>query len=140
MGQSQQFGARVLIVEDDPVGRSLVSAALRRRGFEILHANDAAEAIAILKEETVQAVFTDVIMPGEIDGFGLQEWARINRPGLPVIVGSADERRARPTFLEEFRFFAKPYNMDIVAGCIRLLIDRRAANKTRDDGSLEDAG
>jgi len=67
-------------------------------------------------------VFSDVVMPGEMDGLGLQEWIRINRPALPVILGSADPEKAKPTSREEFRFFAKPYNVNAVAASIRSLV------------------
>lgn len=123
MDKSQSNGAKVLVVEDDAVSYCIVASSLRLRGFEVVPARDAAEAIAILqKDSDLAAVFSDIVMPGEMDGSTLQAWIRINRPGLPVILGSANPEKASATWLEEFRFFAKPYNMDAIAACLRSLI------------------
>jgi len=121
MGQSQPI-TKVLVVEDDAVSCCIVASTLRRRGFDIVPAEDATEAIGILeKDHDIALVFSDVVMPGEMDGSMLQNWIRANRPGLPVILGSANPAKARPTGHPEFRFFAKPYNIDAIATCIRSL-------------------
>ena len=123
MGQGQQCLAKVLVVEDDAVSHCIVASSLRRRGFEVVSAEDAAEAIGILqKNYDIALVFSDIVMPGEMDGSTLQYWVSVNRPGLPVILGSANPAKAQPSAHEEFRFFAKPYNMEAVAACIRSLI------------------
>ena len=123
MGQIQQPAATVLVVEDDAVSHCIVASSLRRRGFEIVPARNAAEAIAILeKSNQINLVFSDVVMPGPMDGSLLQNWIRFNRPGLPVILGSADPKKAQPTGHSEFRFFCKPYNIEAIAACIRSLI------------------
>ena len=126
MGQLRPHAAKaakILLVEDDAVSDRIVGSSLERRGFEVLHAGNAAEAIALLqKHDDVAVVFSDVMMPGEIDGTGLQAWLETNRPGLPVILGSANAAKAKASSHEEFRFFTKPYNMNAVAACIRSLI------------------
>jgi DNA-binding NtrC family response regulator len=123
MGQSQPRGPKVLVVEDDAVSHCIVAASLRRRGFNVLSASSAEEAILILRADRgIELVFSDVVMPGEMDGTMLQLWIEIYRPGLPVILGSADQSKAKPTGHEEFRFFAKPYNIEAVAACIRNLV------------------
>ena len=123
MGQPQPRSIRVLLVEDDAVSDRIVASSLERRGFEVVHAKSAAEAIAILqRNQDIAVVFSDVMMPGELDGAGLQAWLGANRPGLPVILGSADAAKAKASSHKEFRFFTKPYNMNAVAACIRSLI------------------
>jgi CheY-like chemotaxis protein len=113
---------KVLVVEDDAVSHCIVTSSLRRRGFDIVSAGDAESAIGILeKHHDIALVFSDVVMPGAMDGSMLQNWIRDNRPGLPVILGSADPEKAQPTGHQEFRFFAKPYNIDAIAACIRSL-------------------
>jgi CheY-like chemotaxis protein len=113
---------KVLVVEDDAVSHCIVTSSLRRRGFDIVSATDAESAIRILeRHHDIALVFSDVVMPGEMDGSKLQEWIRTNRAGLPVILGSADPARAQPTGHPEFRFFSKPYNIDAIATCIRSL-------------------
>jgi DNA-binding NtrC family response regulator len=114
---------RVLVVEDDAVSHCIVASSLRRRGFDVVPAKCAEEAIVILRNDhDIAVVFSDVVMPGEIDGWGLQHWIDVNRPGLPVILGSADPAKAQPHSRAEFRFFAKPYNVDAIAACIRSLV------------------
>ena len=99
MGQSQQRMAKVLVVEDDAVSHCIVASSLRRRGFEVVSAKNAAEAIGILQNNyDIALVFSDIVMPGEMNGSTLQYWVRVNRPGLPVILGSADPARAEPSF------------------------------------------
>jgi DNA-binding NtrC family response regulator len=123
MGQLQQCPGTVLVVEDDAVSHLLVAHSLQRRGFAVVHAKDAANAIKVLESGVaVDVVFSDVIMPGEMNGLALQEWIRIHRPTLPVILGSVDAANTKPTSEWKFRFFAKPYNMNAVASCIRSLI------------------
>src|SRR6185503_19843379 len=104
MGQAQPSVAKVLVVEDDAVSHRIVASRLHRRGFDVVDACDAKEAIALLqKHSDIAVVFSDVMMPGDIDGAGLPAWLRTNRPGLPVIMGSANATKATPSTQEEYR-------------------------------------
>src|ERR1700679_2098612 len=79
----------VLVVEDEALLRLALADHLQGCGFTVLEARDAHEAIEILEAgHGIDVVFTDVKMPGEIDGFGLAKWVRDNQPGLPVFVAS----------------------------------------------------
>jgi CheY-like chemotaxis protein len=123
MAQSQQRMAKVLVVEDDAVSHCIVASSLRRRGFEVVSAKDAAEAIGILQKTCdIALVFSDIVMPGTKSGLTLQHWIRVNRPELPVILGSASPEKAPPSAREELRFFAKPYDLDAITARIRSLI------------------
>src|SRR4029453_18052147 len=123
MAQSRQRMAKVLVVEDDAVSHCIVASSLRRRGFEVVSAKDAAEAIDILqKNYDIALVFSDIVMPGTKSGLTLQHWIRVNRPELPVILGSASPEKAPPSAREELRFFAKPYDIHAIAARIRSLI------------------
>ena len=123
MGQSQQRLVKVLVVEDDAVSHCIVASSLRRRGFEVASANDAAEAIRILQKNCdIALVFRDIVMPGTKSGLTLQHWIRVNRPELPVILGSASPEKAPPSAREDKRFFAKPYDIDAISARIRSLI------------------
>jgi CheY-like chemotaxis protein len=122
MGQSHPRAPKVLVVEDDAVSHCIVAASLRHRGFNVVPAKSAGEAIGILQNDhEIELVFSDIVMPGELNGSALQKWIRINRPGLPVILGSADPSKAPLIVQEESRFFAKPYNMEAIASRIRSL-------------------
>jgi CheY-like chemotaxis protein len=125
----------ILLVEDEVLVRLALSDYLQECGFKVYEAGTAAEAVEILKsnEVTIDLVFSDVRMPGEMDGFGLATWIRTHRPGLPVILTSADGRKSEAAreLCENEPFFAKPYDVKLVVARIRSLID---ANKKKGDG------
>jgi CheY-like chemotaxis protein len=67
---------------------------LRECGYKVYEAVNAQEAIAMLQspELVVDIVFSDVQMPGDMDGFALSRWIRANKPGVQVILTSGVER------------------------------------------------
>lgn len=116
--------ATVLVVEDELLIRLHVADCLRDDGFEVLEAADGAAAIAILSSgAAVDAVFTDVTLPGEPDGFALTHWIRENRPGLPIALTSG-EIAPTPALLarRDQPFFPKPCDYAQVASTIRRLL------------------
>ena len=81
--------ATILVVEDEPLIQLITSEALNESGYRVLVAGDADEAIGILNQDcTVRLLFTDIVMPGALDGFGLAEWAKSLRPDLKVLYTS----------------------------------------------------
>src|SRR5215475_1706767 len=86
----------VLVVEDDVLVRVVVAGYLRDCGFEVIEAGDASEAIRILEAGIeVDVVFSDVNMPGDMDGFGLAQWVRREREHIKVILTSGVRRTAK---------------------------------------------
>jgi DNA-binding response OmpR family regulator len=84
----------VLIVEDDPSLQFSVSQFLALCGFAVLRSSDAAEAVKILKADmSVDLVFSDVKMPGPIDGLELAQWVHTHRPEVPVILTSGSPQK-----------------------------------------------
>jgi len=79
---------RVLLVEDEPNLRRVLSYQLERQGHSVIQASDGAAALDRLEEGPVDVVMTDVRMPG-MDGMELLEALRSKRPGLPVVVMTA---------------------------------------------------
>jgi DNA-binding NtrC family response regulator len=111
----------VLVVEDELLIRLHVADTFRDRGFEVIEAGDAAAALSILKANArVDAVFSDVSLPGGLDGFALARWIRNHRPGVPVVLtsGEVTADHAHAVSREE-PFFAKPCDYDHVADFIR---------------------
>ena len=97
---------------------------LRSCGFKVLEARDAREAILTIEGSgiVIDLVFSDVQMPGSIDGFGLAKWIRKNRPGLPVILNlwRCEEDNGRKGALRENEpFMEKPYDLKYVVAQIR---------------------
>jgi CheY-like chemotaxis protein len=72
----------VLVVEDEVLVRLAIAEYLRDCGYRVIEASSADEAILVLQqpELTIDVVFTDIEMPGPMDGFGLAQWTRTNRP------------------------------------------------------------
>ena len=102
---------RVLLVEDDPVVVPVVCAALEEMGYEVSHAGSGSEALARLRAgEAADLLFSDVVMPGGVNGVELAREARRLRPGLPVVLTtgySGDVAGA-----DGVRVLAKPYRVE----------------------------
>lgn len=83
-------------MEDEPLICMAIADHLRDRGFQVVEAMDAAEAIAFLdaRDMVVDLVFSDVHMSGGLDGFDLARWMCAAFPGLPVILASGAARTA----------------------------------------------
>lgn len=111
----------VLIVEDEALLRLSLADHLTDCGYFAIEATNAHEAIAIIQSQrSIDVVFTDVQMPGTIDGFGLAKWIRENRPDLAVFVASGFSGKldlARELCSGEL-FFTKPYDLDLVTSRI----------------------
>ena len=111
----------ILVVEDDVLVRNLVAAYLRECGFDVLEANGADEAIRVLQADVpVDIVFSDIQMPGSMDGFGLAQWVRRERPWLKVILTSGAARAAT----DASPILAKPYDHAELERHIRSLLAR----------------
>lgn len=78
----------ILVVEDDPLVRLVAVEFLLSAGFSVLEAGTAAAAIDSLMDHRVDLVFSDIQMPGVMDGNELAEWIEINFPSVPVILAS----------------------------------------------------
>ncbi len=84
----------ILIVEDEVVVRMNVSEYLRDYGYKVIEAASGDEALQVLKDPTISVhiVFSDVQMPGTLDGFGLSQWIRSHRPELRVLLAGTLDR------------------------------------------------
>ena len=79
----------VMIVEDDPFVRSFAVMRLQSLGYQVVAAVDGADALQKLRADVhVDILFTDIVMPGGINGWELADLARGLRPGLPVLLTS----------------------------------------------------
>lgn len=116
-------GARVLMVEDDPLVTSTVVAALGELGYVVAHAATGDEALARLRAgETLDLLFTDVVMPGSVSGIDLAREAGRLRPGLPVVLATGySEDVAGAAGL---RVLPKPYRVEDLAAAIEAELAR----------------
>ncbi len=100
----------VLIVEDEPFTRLMAADVLSAAGFAVLEAGNAAEALSLLEAHAnVRVVFTDVDMPGSIDGLELAR--RIDQlwPSIGIVIGSGHTAHMART-QGTYSFLAKPYS------------------------------
>jgi two-component system, response regulator PdtaR len=113
----------ILVVEDEALIRMVAVAALVDEGFEVIEAEHAAEAIEHLEAHGthVRVLFTDIHMPGEMDGLRLAHHAHTHWPSIGIIVCSG---LAAPKPLEMphgSRFVRKPYAPEHVLNHVREL-------------------
>ena len=115
----------ILVVEDETLIRLHVSDTFRDCGFEVIEAGDAAAAIGELqRNRAIDAVFTDLSLPGGADGFAVSRWVREHRPGLPVVLTSGEVTAAHAQAVSaQEPFFAKPCDYAAVAAFIRGLLE-----------------
>ena len=99
----------VLLVEDEVLIRLMVADELRSQGLQVLEASNAEEALAILESSLpVHLLFTDVRMPGRIDGIALAQLAQTRFPRLKLIIASSRRPEGPP---RADAFLTKPYNL-----------------------------
>jgi CheY-like chemotaxis protein len=114
---------QILIVEDEALVRMAVADFLEDTGFGVVEAGSGSEAVGVLEERKSQIdlVFSDIRMPGPMDGFQLALWIRKYRPSLPVFLTSGDIGKAQTTFelAPGQPFFLKPYDLDKVVARMR---------------------
>lgn len=103
--------AVVLVVEDNPLILTIALELVTTAGFEGVGAASADEAIAILEARAdVRLVFTDVEMPGTIDGVKLAHYIRNRWPPIHLIVVSGRVIQEESQLPTGSRFFSKPYD------------------------------
>ena len=118
-GDSAKIPA-VLIVEDEPLTRMGAVTIIEAAGFEVIEAGSADEAIQILEcRSDIRVVFTDMHMPGSMDGLKLAHAVRNRWPPIKIIVTSGRELIAEQVLPEGGRFFAKPYNPITITDALR---------------------
>jgi CheY-like chemotaxis protein len=115
----------VLVVEDEMMVRMPIAEFLRDCGYNVVEAGNAGEAIAAMDDgEPVSLVFSDIRMPGKMDGVGLAEWFRSHYPSVPVLLTSGYNggRSMSGDALPGVRFIEKPYSQSQVARRIAALL------------------
>jgi two-component system, response regulator PdtaR len=105
----------ILIVEDETLVRLAAVGMLEDAGFRMVEAANSDQALELLAADSnVQLLFTDVSMPGAIDGLALARMVRIRWPRIAIMVTSA-MRMSHPEELPAgSRFERKPYSLDTV--------------------------
>lgn len=120
---SHHLNPTLLVVDDDILIRMPIANYLRDMSYRVIEASNAAEAMSVLESgEPVEVVFSDVFMPGDMNGIALARWIRRKYPDVRVILTSgaavADDILPGDT---DTPLLAKPYTFSDVAEKIRRL-------------------
>jgi CheY-like chemotaxis protein len=117
----------ILVVEDEVLVRLALADFLRDCGYKVVEAANAQEAIQVLtaSDQPVSVVFSDVNMPGELDGFGLARWVRKHKPDIKILLTSGHARAAQiASELCSGPLVSKPYPYYTVLSRIKRLLAR----------------
>ena len=114
----------VLIVEDEFLLRMNAAEMIGDAGFNVVEAGNADEAIAILEARPdIRVVFTDIQMPGSMDGLKLAQFVRGRWPPIKIVATSGLVGVRETDLPEGGRFLPKPYSQLQVTSVLRELID-----------------
>ncbi|MEK9968339.1 MAG: response regulator [Ferrovibrio sp.] len=113
----------VLVVEDEALIRMVIADHLRDTGFEVTEARSADEAIQILGgAQKVDIVFSDVNLPGTMNGIDLALWLRSNQSSVLVMLTSGVGAQDMPPDIRgRIPMIMKPYDLDTVVHRLKIL-------------------
>ena len=111
----------VLLVEDEPMVRSVAERALTRHGYKVVTADNGEDALEVLRSgESIDLLITDVVMPG-MDGPSMVREARKTWPDLKILFmsGYAEEQLRTSIDIENVNFLPKPFSVTELAEAAR---------------------
>src|ERR1700748_1993382 len=111
VAESNEPKQLVLVVEDEALIRMNSVDMIRNLGFEVIEAIDADEAVSLLESITgIEVVFTDIQMPGSMDGLLLAAVVKDRWPPVALLIASGRERPSAADMPPGARFIPKPYS------------------------------
>lgn len=117
----------ILVTEDDHAVRHSVCSLFKSLGYRVVEAENGNKAVKILNSDTpIDLLFSDIVMPGGMDGIALAEKAAVLRPGVKILLttGFAEGAVARTKMLDaNMEIIGKPYRREDVARKIRGVLD-----------------
>jgi CheY-like chemotaxis protein len=109
MASKEKF--TVLVVEDELLVRLDLVETLQRAGYRTYEAGTARDAISLLeKHAEIRVVFTDIEMPGTMDGLALAHYVRFRWPPTIIVISSGQLRPTQELLPSQVDFLAKPYH------------------------------
>ena len=118
--------AAILVVEDEPLVGTYLTAVLGQSGYDVIVATNGEEALALAKREDVCAVVSDVAMPGPINGFELARRLNSSSPQTGVILVSGVMKPTDHPLPRGVRFVTKPVKASTLLRLVREVADPRA--------------
>jgi CheY-like chemotaxis protein len=120
------FAGQVLLVEDDDEVAALAAEMLKSIGFGVTRVASASAALgALANERPVSLVFSDIMMPGGMNGVELAREIRIRRPALPVLLATGYQEAAAGAAKDGIGVLLKPYSIEELAGAISAQLKAR---------------
>jgi CheY-like chemotaxis protein len=115
--------AIVLVVENEAILRLMAVSVVEDAGFDAIEAGDADEAVRILEgRDDIRIVFTDIHMPGSMDGMKLAACIRDRWPPVEIILTSGHFAENDVVLPARGLFFAKPYDPVAVGNAMRRMV------------------
>ncbi len=116
-------GITVLVVEDEPMLRIDIAIILEQEGFRVFEARNADQAIDILNAHAeIHVMFTDIDMPGSMDGLKLAAAVRDRWPPIKIIITSGHRHLSDDMLPVEGRFFDKPYDPGVIIQTMKQMV------------------
>lgn len=123
MPQERNASPVVLVVDDEELLRYVATEIFEDAGFEVVEAANGREALDALNERPeIEAVFTDVHMPGAPNGIDLARHVRAVRPHCAVVVVSGRGEPGVSQLGNDIRFVPKPYRAEAVVRLVREML------------------
>src|SRR5258706_1927370 len=114
----------ILVVEDNAEVAAVSTALLEQIGYRVIVASDAKSALEALNGEAdIRLLFSDIVMPGEMDGLALANAARARFPELPILLTSGYSKAADSAGTQ-FPILRKPYELDALAVAVKTAMSR----------------
>ncbi|MGU3663738.1 response regulator [Methylobacterium sp. A49B] len=110
----------VLVVEDEPMQRMMAVDLVEDAGYEAVQAMGSNDAVCILESRPdIRIVFTDIDMPGGLDGMKLAALIRDRWPPIELIIISGKRRPSPADLPKRGVFFSKPYKREEITAALR---------------------
>ncbi|MET0640039.1 MAG: PAS domain S-box protein [Hyphomicrobium sp.] len=134
-----RVSGRILLVEDNPDVTEVTAALVMQLGYTVRLAENPEVALSILENEAFDLVFSDIMMPGKMDGIEFAKLIRRIRPRLPVLLASGSNKRVEEA-QSNFTALQKPYDAAKLDRTIQdLLRTRNRATPYQNLVDLQDA-
>jgi len=109
----------VLVVEDELLVRMCIVDNLEEAGFKTVEAGSASDAIRVLESRSdIRVIFTDIEMPGTMDGLALSHYVRHRWPPKIIVISSGKRRPSPDELPANVEFISKPYHSTKLANVL----------------------
>jgi DNA-binding NtrC family response regulator len=127
----------ILVVEDNPEVAAVTASLVEQLGYQTLHAENAAEALNRLQRgDKIDLVFSDVVMPGGMNGMALAQAIASRYPQLPLLLTSGYSDVVQ-TAESQFPILRKPFQLPALDKAIREALERGGAAREEGDRVLQ---